>query len=231
MRKSMIGAVVAAMALGGAGVALGDSSTKSVGDADAAIAVAGGPPMLFTGGPPMLFTEGPDGTFAEDLAAELDLSVEEVERALEAVKDKQLSEHRRELAEAISSELEGVSVDEVESALAVADERMREAFESGEPPPPDVFAETLADELGLSEDEIADALEAAREASFEAHRDQMEQRLDDAVESGRLSEKEADAIRERLDSVPPKLEFRSEPGEVRPDGPPLIGARPPWPVG
>jgi hypothetical protein len=223
MRKSMIGAAVAAVALGGAGVALGDNTTKSVGEADAALAVPGGPPMLFA--------EGPDGTFAEDLAAELDLSVEEVERALEAVQDKQLSEHRRELAEAISAELDGVSVDEVESALAVADERMREAFESGEPPSPDVFAEALADELGLSEDEIVDALEAAREASFEAHRDQMEQRLDEAVESGRLSENEADAIRERLDSVPPKLEFRSEPGEVRPDGPPPIGAGPPWPIG
>jgi hypothetical protein len=179
MRKSMIGAAVAAMALGGAGVALGDS-TKSAGEADVAVA---GP-----GGPPMVFAAGPDGSFAEDLAAELGggVTAEEVERALEAVREKSMSEHRRELAEAISSELDGVSVEQVESALAVADERMREAFESGEPPSPDVFTETLADELGLSEDEVSEALAAAREATFEAHRDQMEQRLDDAVEEGRL---------------------------------------------
>jgi hypothetical protein len=216
MRKSMIGAAVAAMALGGAGVALGDSSTKPAGEADVAVAAPGGPPMVFAA--------GPDGNFAEDLAAELDLSVEEVERALEAVREKNMSEHRRALAEAISSELDSVSVEQVESALAVADERMREAFESGEPPSPDVFTETLADELGLSEDEISDALAAAREATFDAHREQVEQRLDDAVEEGRLGEKEADEIRERLRSGPPELEFRSEPGDSRRLPPPPIGA-------
>jgi AraC-like DNA-binding protein len=173
----------------------------------------------------MVFAAGPDGSFPEDLAAELDgVTAEEVEQALEAVSEKNLSEHRQELAEAISPELDGVSVEQVESALAAADERMREAFESGDPPSPDVFTETLADELGLSEDEVADALAAARGATFEAHRDQMEQRLDDAVEEGRLSEKRADEIRERLRSAPPQLEFRSDPGEVGPEAPPPIGA-------
>jgi hypothetical protein len=168
MRKSMIGAAVAATALGGAGVALGDSSTKPVGEADVAMA---GP-----GGPPMVFAAGPDGSFAEDLAAELGdgVTAEQVERALEAVREKNMSEHRRELAEAISSELDGVSVEQIEGALAVADERMREAFESGELPSADVFTETLADELGLSEDEVADALAAAREATFGAHRPELE---------------------------------------------------------
>jgi hypothetical protein len=223
MRKSMIGAAVAAMALGGAGVALGESSTKSAGETDVAVA---GP-----GGPPTVFAAGPDESFAEDLADELGdgVTAEEVERALEAVREKNMSEHRRELAEAISSELDGVSVEQVESALAVADERMREAFESGEPPSPDVFTETLADELGLSEDEVSEALEAAREATFEAHRDQMEQRLDDAVEEGRLSEREADTIRERLKSAPPKLEFRSDRGELGQLPPPPTGAGFPLP--
>jgi hypothetical protein len=223
MRKSMIGAAVAAMALGGAGVALGETSTKSFGEADVAVT---GP-----GGPPMVFAAGPDRSFAEDLAAELGggVTAEEVERALEAVREKNVSEHRRGLADAISSELDGVSVEQVESALAVADERMREAFESGEPPSPDVFTETLADELGLSDDEISDALAVAREATFEAHRDLMEQRLDDAVEEGRLSEKDADEIRERLRTGPPELEFRSEPGDARRLPPPPIGAGFPLP--
>ena len=165
MHKLMIGAAVAAMALGGAAVAFGESSSKAIGEAGPAAAVAGGPPMLFGG--------GPDGDFAEDLAAELDgVTVEEVERALRAVADADMSEHRRELAEAISSALDGVSVEQVESALATADERMRQSFESGEPPSPDAFIETLADELGLSEDEIERALANAREAEFEAHRDE-----------------------------------------------------------
>jgi hypothetical protein len=161
MRKLMIGAVVAATALGGAAVALGDSSTKRI-DGDA-------PTVAVAGGPPMAFAAGSDGTFAEDLAAELDLSVGEVKQALEAVAEKQMAEHRRELAEAISSHLDGVSVEQIEGALEVADEKMRQAFESGDPPSPDLFTKTLAGELGLSEDEVSDALEAAREAEFKRH--------------------------------------------------------------
>jgi hypothetical protein len=162
MRKPMIGAAVAAMALGGAAVAFGDSSSKTIGEPGPAVAVAGGPPMVFG--------KGPDGAFAADLAAELDgVSVGEVKRALEAVADKQLREQRRELAEAISSQLDGVSVERIESALEAADERMRRSFESGDPPSPDLFTKTVADELGLSEDEVADALAAARRETFEAH--------------------------------------------------------------
>jgi hypothetical protein len=214
MRKSMIAAAVAATALGGATVAFADNAIKETGDEDTAVAVAGGPPMLFG--------VGPDGSLAEDLAAELDLGVEEVERALDAVREKNMREHRREVAETIASELDGVSVEAVESALGVADERMREAFESGEPPPPDVFTETLAEELGLSEDEVEAALASARNAGFEAHRDEIEQRLDEAVESGRLSERRADEIREHLENGPPRPHFRSDGDELGPPAPPPI---------
>jgi hypothetical protein len=165
MRKSMVGAAVAAMALGGAGYAFADDSSKTLGEDGRTVAVAAGPPMLFHAGP----GEG----FAEDLAAELGLDTEEVERALEAVAEKNMSEARRELAEAIAEHLDGASVDEIEGALAVADEKMREAFESGERPSPDLFAETLADELGLSEDEVTEALEAARAVTFETHSEEL----------------------------------------------------------
>jgi hypothetical protein len=165
MRKPMVGAAIAAMALGGAGAAYAGDSSKTIANDGRTVAVAGGPPMLFHAGP----GEG----FAEDLAAELGLSTDEVERALEAVAEKNMSEHRRELAEAIAEHLEGVSVDDIESALATADEKMREAFESGKPPDPDLFAQTLADELGLSEDEVSDALEEARAATFEAHGEEL----------------------------------------------------------
>jgi hypothetical protein len=167
MRKSMVGAAVAAMAVGGAGVAYAGDSSKTIGDDGRAVAVAGGPPMLFH--------VGPGDGFAEDLAAELGLSTEDVERALEAVAEKNMSEHRRELAEAIAEHLDA-GVDEIESALATAEQKMREAFESGDLPDPGLFAQTLADELGLSEDEVTDALKEARAATFEAHRDEFPDR-------------------------------------------------------
>jgi hypothetical protein len=223
MRKTIIGATVAATAFGGAAVAFGAGSSTAIGDDEPAIAV--GP------APPAIFGHGADGAFAEDLAAELDgVTVGEMRQALEAVAEDRISEHRQELAKAIAAELDGVSVEQVESALATADERMRQAFESGDPPPSDVFTDTLADELGLGEDEISDALAAARDASFEEHRDEAERRLDEAVESGRLSEKEADAIRERLETGPPTLEFRREPGDRGRDLPPPPGLDLPLPA-
>jgi hypothetical protein len=164
MRKLMISAVVAATALGGAAVAFGAGSSKEVGDGEPAVAVAAGPPMAFAG--------GPDGTFAKDLAAELGISQDEVEQALKAVAEKEMAEQRRDLAEKISAHLDGVSIDQVESALEVADQKMREAFESGSPPSPDLFTSTLADELGISENEVSAALEAARAAEFKEHQDE-----------------------------------------------------------
>jgi DNA-binding transcriptional ArsR family regulator len=205
MRKLMIGAAVAATALGGAAVAFGDSASKEIGDTGPTVAVAAGPPIAF--GP------GPDDTFARDLAAELGgVTTGEVKRALKAVAEKEMARHRRELAEAISSELDGVSADQVESALEVADRRMRQSFESGEPPSPDLFTQTLADELGLSEDAVSKALAATREAEFKAHRDEAEQQLDEAVEAGRLSEKEANEIRDRIEHAPPMLDFHGKRG-------------------
>jgi hypothetical protein len=214
MRKLMIGAAVAATALGGAAVAFGDGSSKELGDAAPAIAVAAAPPLPFGG--------GPGGTFARDLAAELDgVTVGEVKRALKAVAQQEMARQRRDLAEAISAELEGVSVEQVENALEVADRRMRESFESGEPPSPDIFTRTLADELGLSEDEVSKALTAAREAEFAAHGDDAERQLDRAVEAGKLSEKEANEVRDRIEDAPPLLDFH---GKGKPLPPPPVGA-------
>ena len=165
MRKAIIGAAVAAMALGGAAVAFGDESSKKIPTERPTIAIAAGPPMFFGA--------GPDDGFAEDLAAELGVSAEEVKDALEAVAEKQMSERRHELAEAITERLDGVSVEQVESALETAEQKMREAFENGDPPAPDLFNQTLADELGLEESEIEDAMRGARVATLEEHRDEL----------------------------------------------------------
>jgi hypothetical protein len=164
MRKLMIGAVVAATALGGAAVAFGAGSSKEIGDGGPTVAFAGGPPMV-VGGP------GPDDEFASDLADELGISADEVKSALKAVAEKEMAERRRDLAESIAAHLDGVTVDEVVSALEVADEKMRQAFDSGDPPSPDLFTETLSDELGVSEDEVSTALEAARAAEFRADKE------------------------------------------------------------
>jgi transcription initiation factor IIE alpha subunit len=223
----MIAALVGVLALGGAAVALANDSSTNAGDgreADGAFSIAGGPIVTFG--------EGPDGSFAEDLAAELGLGTDEVERALEAVAEERRADHRQQMAEDLGEHLDGVSVEEIEAALAVAEEQMREAFEDGDPPAPDQFTATLAEELGLSEDEVEDALEALRSDAFSTHREDAEKRLDDAVEAGKLSEEEADAIREQLESLPapPKLgrgEGRALPPEPPPGGPDVSFGFPP----
>ena len=73
------------------------------------------------------------------------------------------------MATAIAAELDGVDADEIADALQVAEDKMRAAFEDGDMPDPDLFAQTLADELGVSKDDVTKALEASREKAFEAH--------------------------------------------------------------
>jgi hypothetical protein len=216
MRKPLIGALAGVLALGGAAVAFANDSSTKAGDGREAAGA-----FSIAGGPLVTFGEGPVGSFAEDLAAELDLSTDEVEQALDAVADKRSADHRQQMAENLSEHLDGVSVEDIEAALAVAEEQMREAFEDGDPPRPDQFAATLAEELGLSEDEVEDALAALREEAFSAHREEAGKRLDEAVESGKLSEDEADAIRERLESLPAPPELgRREDGALPLEPPP-----------
>ena len=188
MRKSLVGGVVAALALGGAAMAWAEGSSTNAGDERDGVDSLPRPPLV-------AFGEGPDGSFAEDLAAELDVSPEEVEQALEAVAEKRRAEHQREMAEMLSEHLDGVSVEDIEAALAVAEEQMHEAIENGEPPGPGQFTETLAQELGLSEDEVSDALAEMREETFSAHRDEFEKGLD-----------------ERLEELPPIAPPRGGPG-------------------
>ena len=186
MRKGIIGAVVAALALGGAAVAFGDNSSKiDRPDGDVVFAPApGGIPA--ERGFAIAFEDGAPGDFAEDLAAELDLSVDEVEAALEAVAEKHRAEHRGQMAEAIAEHLDGVSVEAIEAAIAVAEEEMRQAIEDGDPPPPGHFAETLAEELGVSEEAIEEALRATQDAAFAEHRKEFEERVEALPEDERF---------------------------------------------
>ena len=179
MRLLVILVAVAAVALGGT-----------------ALAAPGGGPL---GG---LFGEEPEkheAEFARDLASKLGgVSPEQVERALEEVRDERAAEHRAEMARGLAAELDGVSADRVEGALARAHQRLEEGREQGEPPDPRLFEETLAKELDTSEGEIRKALRAA-------HRAQLQRQLDEAVKAGRLTEEQAKEIRQRLerDAPPP----------------------------
>jgi hypothetical protein len=165
-----------------------------------AIAAPGGGPFGLLGGSP----EEHETEFARDIASKLDgVSADQVERALEQVREERHAERQAELARALASELDGVSADEIERALDKAHQRMEQEFKQGEPPERDVFVETLAQELDKSEDQIREALQAA-------HRARFERKLDDAVESGRIGEERAKEIRERFEDGPPG--FRGGPG-------------------
>ncbi len=89
--------------------------------------------------------------FASELADHLDgVSADEVSKALEQVAAQHEQERRTAMAKALSAQLDGVSEQDVSAALEKAEQKMRDAFESGKPPEPGTFAKTLADELGVS---------------------------------------------------------------------------------
>ena len=146
MRKPIIGAAAAAT------LALGGTAVAASGDPEEPVSVG-------------LFSGNPEREFAQDLAEELggEVSAEQVEDALEAVHESRMAEHRAQMGEQIAGHLDGVSAEAVAEALAVVDERMAAAFADGEPPEPGLFAQVLAEELGVGEAEITAALEAVRE--------------------------------------------------------------------
>jgi hypothetical protein len=175
MRRFVIAASVAALAVGGT-----------------AIAAPGDGPLGVLGGDP----EERRAEFARDLASKLEgVNANEVEGALEQVQQERRAEHRAELARDLAAQLEGVSAEEAEQALDKAQEQLRQS--RGEDfRPRDDFIETLARELDKSEDQIEKALADARSARFE-------QKLDEAVKEGRINEERANEIRERIEERPP----------------------------
>lgn len=163
--------------------------------------------------------------FAADLAQKLDgVNANQVESGLEQVLEERKAEMLDERAEALASSLDGVRVDQARAAL----ETVHESVENGqERPDPEQMSAMLAEELGVSEAE----LEQARQA-------EAQQRLDRAVEDGRITEEQAAEIQERIDSgeLPgPGGRHRGGPGgHGGPGGPygpgpggPMEGAEPP----
>jgi glutathione S-transferase len=167
-RPIVIAAAVTALAAGGTAIAA--------------------PGALFPGDPKQREAE-----LAKDLSEHLDgVSASQIEQALQKVREQRIAEHRAQLARELASRLDGVTATEVERALQKVHEQLGGPRQAGEPPRPGAFVAALAKELGRSEADVRDALQAA-------HRSHIESRLDAAVKAGRISESQAAEIRERIE--------------------------------
>ena len=78
--------------------------------------------------------------------------------------------------------------------------------------PKDIFISKVAGILGLTEEQVADAIEQARQ---EMRDEVFEQRLDNAVENGLITEEEAAEIQEWWDNRPAALDKLGPPGHPR----------------
>jgi AraC-like DNA-binding protein len=156
---------------------------------------------------------------ARDLAKELKLPEDRVRRAIDRVGEKRQAEHRAEKAKELAKAL-GVS----EAAATKALEKGRAALEKQFEGQRDrqrfrpraahgAFVKAIAEELDKSPAEVRRALNAARRAKLDA-------KLDEAVKEGRLTQKQADAIKKRAQQGGP-MKFRFHRG-----GPPGRGFGP-----
>lgn len=169
--------------------------------------LAGGTAIAAAGGHPIERVFGDrDAELADDLAQRLDgVSADEVEKALGDIRDDKQAERRKEQAAALAKHLDGVSVEEAEKALEKVEARLfAERPRGGRDIPRrgfhrvDLVAE-LAKELSKSESDVRKAFRAAHKERFEAM-------LDEAVKEGRLTEKQADAMRDRVEEMRKRFE-------------------------
>lgn len=156
-------ALLAAGAVAGGATAL-SLSASAVEDATGATAAASGPGFGGHGGPG---GHGRGfGTDTAELAQALGVTEKKLEAALDAVRD--------DLAPTGDER----PADGEERTPPTEEERAaREA----------AFAKALADELGIAESKVTDALETVRSAHRAEHRTELGERLDQAVEDGELT--------------------------------------------
>ncbi len=142
-----------------------------------ALATTGTAPAAQGGGPVKgIFGGEKHGhQFANHLAGELGISQSKVHQALENVQDQQRSEQTLAFAQVLAAQLDGTSVEDIVKVLDEEQGRIEEQMRSGKMPPEPKRGEkpnpedsplvaALADGLGKSKAEIADALVAAGRA-------------------------------------------------------------------
>jgi hypothetical protein len=150
------------------------------------------------GGGPLGFLHGdPDqqrAQYATDLAGQLGIDKNRVEKAMQDVEKQRRDAFENEQAKALADKL-GVSEADAKKALEAGFAAIRD---QGKPPaqgerPDSPFLKAVADSLNK---DIADVRKALRDIQ----RDKLESKLDEAVKSGRLTKEQADRIRKRIES-------------------------------
>jgi len=181
LRSKLSGRVALAAALGAVGLAAAgtalaadDKSTSDSNQQGATMPMPPGPPGLEQHGFAIGFAGPGDDAVSDDFAQELSdhldgVSADEISTALSEIADEHEADRRAEMADQLAAELDGVDADAIADALQVAEDKMRSSFEDGDVPDPGLFTQTLADELGIDESEITDALEATSEKAFSEH--------------------------------------------------------------
>jgi hypothetical protein len=165
---------------------------------------------------------------ARDLAKELKLPEERVRKAIDRVGEKRQAEHQAEKAKELAKRL-GVSEDDAKQALAKGREALREQFQSQRKnrnfdprAGHDAFVKGIAEQLDKSTAEVKKALQDIR-------KDHLDAELAEAVKEGRLTQKQADAIKKQAAKGPMRMRFRGHHGGPGfgpggPGGPPPPGA-------